>query len=89
MGSIALNYTSGTTGRPKGVVYHHRGAYLITMGTPISWRMTLHPIYLTIVPLFHCNNWCHTWMMPPSAARSSAAATSRAKRSTTPSPMRA
>ncbi|OAN75351.1 acyl-CoA synthetase [Jannaschia sp. EhC01] len=62
--SIALNYTSGTTGRPKGVVYHHRGAYLITMGTPISWRMTLFPIYLTIVPLFHCNNWCHTWMMP-------------------------
>ncbi|MBY4892825.1 AMP-binding protein [Rhodobacteraceae bacterium N5(2021)] len=62
--SIALNYTSGTTGRPKGVVYHHRGAYLITMGTPISWRMTLFPIYLTIVPMFHCNNWCHTWMMP-------------------------
>ena len=62
--SIALNYTSGTTGRPKGVVYHHRGAYLITMGTPISWRMTLYPIYLTIVPLFHCNNWCHVWGMP-------------------------
>lgn len=62
--SIALNYTSGTTGRPKGVVYHHRGAYLITMGTPISWRMTLYPKYLTIVPMFHCNNWCHTWMMP-------------------------
>jgi len=62
--SLALNYTSGTTGRPKGVVYHHRGAYLITMGTPISWRMTLHPIYLTIVPLFHCNNWCHVWTMP-------------------------
>ncbi len=62
--SIALNYTSGTTGRPKGVVYHHRGAYLITMGTPISWRMTLYPKYLTIVPLFHCNNWCHVWTMP-------------------------
>lgn len=62
--SIALNYTSGTTGRPKGVVYHHRGAYLITMGTPISWRMTLFPKYLTIVPLFHCNNWCHVWTMP-------------------------
>ncbi|MBF9031041.1 AMP-binding protein [Rhodobacterales bacterium HKCCE3408] len=62
--SIALNYTSGTTGRPKGVVYHHRGAYLITMGTPISWRMTLYPVYLTIVPLFHCNNWCHVWTMP-------------------------
>ncbi len=62
--SIALNYTSGTTGRPKGVVYHHRGAYLNTMGQVISWRMVLHPRYLTIVPLFHCNGWCHTWMMP-------------------------
>ena len=62
--SLALNYTSGTTGRPKGVVYHHRGAYLMTMGTVISWRMVLHPMYLTIVPLFHCNGWNHTWMMP-------------------------
>ncbi|MCK8482749.1 AMP-binding protein [Aliiroseovarius sp. S2029] len=62
--SLALNYTSGTTGRPKGVVYHHRGAYLMTMGTPISWGMTLYPRYLTIVPLFHCNNWNHTWMIP-------------------------
>ena len=62
--SLALNYTSGTTGRPKGVVYHHRGAYLMTMGTVISWRMVQHPVYLTIVPLFHCNGWNHTWMMP-------------------------
>ncbi|QBF31048.1 AMP-binding protein [Thalassococcus sp. S3] len=62
--SLALNYTSGTTGRPKGVVYHHRGAYLMTMGTVISWRMVLHPTYLAIVPLFHCNGWNHTWMMP-------------------------
>lgn len=62
--SISLNYTSGTTGRPKGVVYHHRGAYLIAMAQPISWRMTLYPRYLTIVPLFHCNGWCHAWMMP-------------------------
>ena len=62
--SIALNYTSGTTGRPKGVVYHHRGAYLNAMGQVLSWRMVLHPRYLTIVPLFHCNGWCHTWMMP-------------------------
>jgi fatty-acyl-CoA synthase len=62
--SLALNYTSGTTGRPKGVVYHHRGAYLMTMGTVVSWRMVLHPVYLTIVPLFHCNGWNHTWMMP-------------------------
>ncbi len=62
--SLALNYTSGTTGRPKGVVYHHRGAYLMTMGTVVSWKMTLHPRYLTIVPLFHCNGWNHVWMMP-------------------------
>ena len=62
--SLALNYTSGTTGRPKGVVYHHRGAYLMTMGTPISWQLPLFPIYLQIVPLFHCNGWNHTWMMP-------------------------
>ena len=62
--SIALNYTSGTTGRPKGVVYHHRGAYLQTMGLSVTWQLSLHPRYLTIVPLFHCNGWCHTWMMP-------------------------
>lgn len=62
--SLALNYTSGTTGRPKGVVYHHRGAYLMTMGTVISWRMVLNPVFLAIVPLFHCNGWNHTWMMP-------------------------
>jgi len=62
--SLALNYTSGTTGRPKGVVYHHRGAYLMTMGTPISWELPLFMTYLQIVPLFHCNGWNHTWMMP-------------------------
>jgi fatty-acyl-CoA synthase len=62
--SLALNYTSGTTGRPKGVVCHHRGSYLMTMGTVISWRMVLHPRYLTIVPLFHCNGWNHCWMLP-------------------------
>ena len=62
--SIALNYTSGTTGKPKGVVYHHRGAYLNAMGQVLSWRMVLNPVCLTIVPLFHCNGWCHTWMIP-------------------------
>src|SRR6056297_1272395 len=62
--SLALNYTSGTTGRPKGVVCHHRGAYLMTMGTVVSWDMRRYPRYLTIVPLFHCNNWNHVWMMP-------------------------
>ncbi|NIZ14357.1 AMP-binding protein [Phaeobacter sp. HF9A] len=62
--SLALNYTSGTTGRPKGVVYHHRGAYLMTMGTVVSWRLQMRPVYLSIVPLFHCNGWNHAWMMP-------------------------
>ena len=62
--SLSLNYTSGTTGRPKGVVYHHRGAYLMTMGTVVSWRMVLHPVFMAIVPLFHCNGWNHTCMMP-------------------------
>lgn len=67
--SLALNYTSGTTGRPKGVVYHHRGAYLMTMGTVVSWRMQIFPVFLTIVPLFHCNGWNHTWLMPMVAGK--------------------
>jgi len=67
--SLALNYTSGTTGRPKGVVYHHRGAYLMTMGTVVSWDLPRYPTYLTIVPLFHCNNWNHVWLMPMLGAR--------------------
>lgn len=62
--SLSLNYTSGTTGRPKGVVAHHRGAYLMTMGTAITWPIPRHAKYLAIVPLFHCNNWNHTWAMP-------------------------
>ncbi len=62
--SLALNYTSGTTGRPKGVVYHHRGAYLLTMGTAVAWGLTAATRYLTIVPLFHCNNWNHVWAIP-------------------------
>ncbi len=62
--SLALNYTSGTTGRPKGVVYHHRGAYLMTMGTAVSWQMPRFARYLSVVPLFHCNNWNHVWMLP-------------------------
>ncbi len=62
--SIALNYTSGTTGRPKGVVYHHRGAHLATFANALAFRMVHFPVYLAIAPLFHCNGWCHTWMMP-------------------------
>jgi fatty-acyl-CoA synthase len=60
--AIALNYTSGTTGRPKGVVYHHRGAYLTAMGTAAAWRASRGAAYLYVVPLFHCNGWCHAWM---------------------------
>lgn len=61
--ALALNYTSGTSGRPKGVVYHHRGAYLMAMGTPIAWELPRHPVYLYSVPMFHCNGWCHAWVM--------------------------
>ena len=59
--AMALNYTSGTTGRPKGVVYHHRGAYLMAMGTVASWALPMHPTYLYTVPMFHCNGWGHAW----------------------------
>jgi fatty-acyl-CoA synthase len=61
--AIALNYTSGTSGRPKGVVYHHRGAYLMALGTVAAWEMPHYPIYLSVVPMFHCNGWGHPWMM--------------------------
>ena len=61
--AMALNYTSGTTGRPKGVVYHHRGAYLMAMGTAASWALPMHPRYLYTVPMFHCNGWGHCWTM--------------------------
>jgi fatty-acyl-CoA synthase len=59
--AITLNYTSGTTGQPKGVVYHHRGAYLMSMGSVIAWNMPNHPTYLYTVPMFHCNGWCYPW----------------------------
>jgi fatty-acyl-CoA synthase len=61
--ALALNYTSGTSGRPKGVVYHHRGAYLMALGTNVGWAVTAHPTYLSVVPMFHCNGWCHPWAM--------------------------
>ncbi len=61
--AITLNYTSGTSGRPKGVVYHHRGSYLMSMGTVSAWQIVKHPVYLYTVPLFHCNGWGHIWTM--------------------------
>jgi fatty-acyl-CoA synthase len=59
--AIALNYTSGTTGDPKGVVYHHRGAFLLAMGNIVTCGMGKHPIYLWTLPMFHCNGWCFPW----------------------------
>jgi fatty-acyl-CoA synthase len=59
--AITLNYTSGTTGNPKGVVYHHRGAYLNAASNVISWDMGHHPVYLWTLPMFHCNGWCFPW----------------------------
>ncbi len=59
--AIGLNYTSGTTGRPKGVVVHHRGAYLNAIGDILVWGMGMHPVYLWTLPMFHCNGWCFPW----------------------------
>ena len=58
---IALNYTSGTTGRPKGVVYHHRGTWIEALGHVAAWPMPMHPVYLWTLPLFHCNGWAFGW----------------------------
>jgi 3-(methylthio)propionyl---CoA ligase len=59
--AISLNYTSGTTGDPKGVVYHHRGAYLNAVSNSMFWQMSQHPVYLWTLPMFHCNGWCFPW----------------------------
>ncbi len=59
--AIALNYTSGTTGNPKGVVYSHRGTYLNALGNILTWGMAHHPVYLWTLPMFHCNGWCFPW----------------------------
>jgi fatty-acyl-CoA synthase len=59
--AISLNYTSGTTGNPKGVVYHHRGAYLLAIGNVVTCGMNKHPVYLWTLPMFHCNGWCFPW----------------------------
>ncbi len=61
--ALALNYTSGSTGNPKGVVYHHRGSYLMSMGTVVGWELPSAPKYLYTVPMFHCNGWGHAWTM--------------------------
>ena len=65
--AIALNYTSGTTGNPKGVVYHHRGAYLNALSNALSWHMGDHPVYLWTLPMFHCNGWCFPWTLAANA----------------------
>ena len=59
--AIALNYTSGTTGNPKGVVYHHRGAAANAVSNILEWDMPKHPVYLWTLPMFHCNGWCFPW----------------------------
>jgi fatty-acyl-CoA synthase len=61
--AIALNYTSGTTGDPKGVVYHHRGAHLLAIGNVLTCGMGKHPVYLWTLPMFHCNGWCFPWTL--------------------------
>ena len=65
--AISLNYTSGTTGNPKGVVYHHRGAYLNALSNIIGWNLGAHPVYLWTLPMFHCNGWCFPWTMAATA----------------------
>ena len=65
--AISLNYTSGTTGNPKGVVYHHRGAYLNALSNIIDWGMPRHAVYLWTLPMFHCNGWCFAWTMAANA----------------------
>ena len=59
--AVSLNYTSGTTGAPKGVVYHTRGAYLLATGNVLAWEMPHRPVYLWTLPMFHCNGWCFPW----------------------------
>src|SRR5512135_1006331 len=68
--AISLNYTSGTTGNPKGVVYHHRGAYLNALSNIVDWGMPRHSVYLWTLPMFHCNGWCFPWTMAANAGTS-------------------
>ena len=62
--AISLSYTSGTTGNPKGVVYHHRGSYLMATGSAVAWNMPNRLVFLCVVPMFHCNGWCYPWTVP-------------------------
>ncbi|MGD9758858.1 MAG: acyl-CoA synthetase [Comamonas sp.] len=66
--AIALNYTSGTTGNPKGVVYHHRGAHNNAISNVLEWDMPKHAVYLWTLPMFHCNGWCFPWTVAARAA---------------------
>ena len=68
--AISLNYTSGTTGDPKGVVYHHRGAYLNAISNVLDWDMPSHAVYLWTLPMFHCNGWCFPWSIAERAGTS-------------------
>ena len=68
--SLALNYTSGTTGLPKGVVYHHRGSYLMALGSVTAFSMPMHPTYMWVVPMFHCNGWGNPYTLTALAGTS-------------------
>src|SRR5664279_974861 len=67
--TISINYTSGTTGRPKGVMYHHRGAYLNSLAMAFHNQLTADSVYLWTLPMFHCSGWCFTWGVTAAAAR--------------------
>ncbi|MCH3719279.1 AMP-binding protein, partial [Campylobacter lari] len=68
--NLCLNYTSGTTGNPKGVLYHHRGAYLNATGNVLACGMPPHAVYLWTLPMFHCNGWCFPWTLAALAGTS-------------------
>ena len=85
--AISLNYTSGTTGDPKGVVYHHRGAHLLAIGNVVTCGMGKHPVYLWTLPMFHCNGWCFPWSISVGRRHACVPARgARARRCTTRSP---